>query len=254
MAKDNLTGQMENFVLAFMRIGVASDAYREAYDCSRMKNTTVNRMAHALLHLPKVAARIAQLRQAAEKEVVFGIAEVMREWVDLATADPNKLMKLRRVNCRRCNGVNHEYQWKDRLEFAKAQAERMDANAARKRQKLNPLPPVEDAGGYGFHPAAEPHPGCPECRGEGHLDEFVFDTDKLTGKERKLFAGFKRTKDGLQVLTRDQDAALANLAKAMGMFVERTQVLEPGAKANIPAVPLNQNDASQVYRKWVADS
>lgn len=45
----------------------ASDAYRAAYNATKMKPATVHRTAHEVLHTPNVAARIAELqREAAE--------------------------------------------------------------------------------------------------------------------------------------------------------------------------------------------
>jgi hypothetical protein len=62
----NLTLKQQRFTLEYFRNGGnASDAYRQAYDCSNMLPSTVNRNAFDLLHNPKIAARIAYLEQQA---------------------------------------------------------------------------------------------------------------------------------------------------------------------------------------------
>ena len=50
----------------------------------------------------------------------------------------------------------------------------------------------------------------------------------MKGNSRKLFAGIKKTKDGIEIKTRDQSEALANIAKFLGMNVERKELSGPG--------------------------
>jgi hypothetical protein len=84
------------------------------------------------------------------------------------------------------------------------------------------------AGGFGWRHNGEPHGGCPECAGEGIEDIFFRDTESLTGPERKLIAGIERTKDGLKVKLRDQDAIRMAIAKYLGMLVDRQEISIPG--------------------------
>lgn len=57
-----LTGKQEKFAQAFVETGDASEAYRQAYDTSKMNPASVNRKAHdCKLHV-KISARVAQLR------------------------------------------------------------------------------------------------------------------------------------------------------------------------------------------------
>lgn len=58
-----LMPKQESFCLKYLETGNASEAYRFAYDASRMKPTTVNRTAKELLDNPKIAARLAELRK-----------------------------------------------------------------------------------------------------------------------------------------------------------------------------------------------
>lgn len=59
----NLTAKQEAFCLAYLETGNASEAYRRTYNAKRMKPETVNRTAKELLDNPKIAARLAELRE-----------------------------------------------------------------------------------------------------------------------------------------------------------------------------------------------
>lgn len=61
MATGKLTIKQEAFALAYIETGNASEAYRRAYDATRMKPETVNRVAFEALGNPKIAARIEGL-------------------------------------------------------------------------------------------------------------------------------------------------------------------------------------------------
>jgi phage terminase small subunit len=58
-----LTPKQEAFCLAYIETSNASEAYRQAYDCQRMKPETVSRNAKALLDNNKIATRLAEIRQ-----------------------------------------------------------------------------------------------------------------------------------------------------------------------------------------------
>jgi phage terminase small subunit len=77
---------------------------------------------------------------------------------------------------------------------------------------------------------ADPHPECPECGGHGIETPLIADTRKLKPSGRRLYAGVQKTKDGLKVIMRDQDAALSNLSSYLGMKVERREISGPGGK------------------------
>lgn len=57
-----LTQKQERFCLAFVEGSNATRAYRQAYDCERMKNTTVNRNAKREMDKSKIRARILDLQ------------------------------------------------------------------------------------------------------------------------------------------------------------------------------------------------
>ena len=57
-----LTQKQENFCLAYIESGNASDAYRKAYKTDRMKPATINRKATELMAHGMITARLEELR------------------------------------------------------------------------------------------------------------------------------------------------------------------------------------------------
>lgn len=57
-----LTANMEAFCVEFARTGNATESYRKAYDCTKMKPATISRNAKALQENPKITARLSVLR------------------------------------------------------------------------------------------------------------------------------------------------------------------------------------------------
>lgn len=60
-----LTQKQENFCLAYIETGNASEAYRRAYSTGKMKPDTINENACRLLKSSKIAARIGEVRKPA---------------------------------------------------------------------------------------------------------------------------------------------------------------------------------------------
>ena len=57
-----LTIKQEKFANLYIELGNASEAYRQSYNCQKMKDETVNRNAKILLDDNKIATRIDELR------------------------------------------------------------------------------------------------------------------------------------------------------------------------------------------------
>ena len=70
-----LTPQQEAFCLALVKLGNASAAYREAYPKQQMNPNSLAVNASRLQALPKVALRLAGLRQEARKHAGITLAE-----------------------------------------------------------------------------------------------------------------------------------------------------------------------------------
>lgn len=229
------------------------EAYRRAGYSTACKPVTQQRLAWEISRRPHVAARVAELRAAAAAPVLADATAVLREWVTIATADPGELTRVRRYCCRYCYGEGSRYQWVDGDEFAAAVAVVVELNATRKRQ--SDLPSI--AGGFGYDRTESPNPDCAKCGGDGEFDVYIADTDSLSPAARKLFAGVKLTRNGVEVQMRSQDGALTNIAKYLGMLAERHRV---GGDPDNPtpigtyAIPegVDPREASLLYQQIIA--
>lgn len=183
-----------------------------------------------LIQKPEIIERIEERKAELAAAASLTPEWIIEQWKRLATGNPEDLAKVRRVNCRHCYGYGGEYQWTE-IEYRRA----LDA-------AINAGKPAPDgAGGFDFDRKAPPNPECQECAGEGIEYVFVQDTDKVRKNSRGLFAGVKQTKDGIEIKLRDQDAALANLAKYLGMSVDRKELSGPGGKP-IPMATVTAKD------------
>jgi phage terminase small subunit len=66
-ASKELTPKQERAALKFIECGDKSEAYRSAYNTSKMKPETINRAAFELFENPKMAARIKELQAIHQK-------------------------------------------------------------------------------------------------------------------------------------------------------------------------------------------
>jgi len=82
MKSNNLTIKQEAFCQAYIRLGDKSAAYREAYNTSKMKDSTVNSKACLLSEKGNVGARIKELQskvaKIAEKKFEITSTEMLR--------------------------------------------------------------------------------------------------------------------------------------------------------------------------------
>lgn len=247
MKKRKISKQEAEFARKYVECGKPGESYKFAFSCKNLTNAQISQRASQIKNLKRVKELIDKLQNKLSSDSEFGIAQVIEIWKDIATADPNELMSNLRRCCRHCYGRGHHYQWKDKDEFAHTFAAWMSLKPGKGGEK--PPMPV-DTGGYGFNFTFRPHPECSECKGEGHLDTFFADTRTLSRKGRRLFAGIKQTQNGMQVMTRDQDAALTNLAKFFGMFTEKLQVTGDGGGPLLSAtvaLPVDPAEAANLY-------
>ncbi|TGC25838.1 hypothetical protein CQJ27_09050 [Escherichia sp. E1130] len=176
---------------------------RNKYEAYRKAGYTGgDRNARMLYRKPTVARAINQGIEQLTEQAILNAQDILRHWHEIAIADPGEISQMRRVCCRYCWGFDNHYQWIDESEYDKAAAKA--ANDSK--------PPPDQSGGFGFVANDDPNPDCPKCAGEGIEDVFLADTRDLVGPARRLMAGVKKTKFGIEVMTRDQDAALKNLA------------------------------------------
>lgn len=84
-----LTPKQEQFAKAIALEGMSySDAYRSAYDTSKMTDKTVNEKASLLKDQDKIRARIKELRDEVDSPLIMS-AQKRKEWLTEVINDPN---------------------------------------------------------------------------------------------------------------------------------------------------------------------
>ncbi len=74
-----LTQKQENFCLAYIETGNASEAYRSAYNAENMKSETIHVKACELLKKGNVAVRVDELRTKAIKRNEITVDDLVKE-------------------------------------------------------------------------------------------------------------------------------------------------------------------------------
>lgn len=90
MAKE-LTIKQEKFCMKYLECGNASEAYRYAYDCSKMGNNAIWNSASLLLDNPKVAQRIAYLKTHLAEAAGISALRIIREHAKIAFSDGTRI-------------------------------------------------------------------------------------------------------------------------------------------------------------------
>lgn len=75
----SLTPKQENFCLAYLETGNASEAYRRAYDAAEMSDGVVWKEASKLLDNPKVAVRLTELREPIMQRHAITVDDLLAE-------------------------------------------------------------------------------------------------------------------------------------------------------------------------------
>jgi phage terminase small subunit len=218
-----LTAKQEMFVQWIIKGKSQREAYKLAgYKTDSMTDKTMDEAASRIFRNSKVSARYEEIHnrllKESEDESIITAKDVLKRWREIAFADPNELIHHRRVCCRYCFGIDHEYQWVDEQEYQNAvEYAIISAQKAEKEPNI----PIED-GGYGFDETIRPHPKCPKCKGEGYGQIHATDTRDLSPQAKALYAGVKQTVTGFEIKMQDQGKALENIAKHLGMFKDTT--------------------------------
>lgn len=212
----SLTPRQRRFAERYAEILNGAKAAEQAGYSRRSAKETAARL---LTNANVLAAVREQKKRLAEASFADAV-HVIRELAAIAFADANDLMQVRRESCRHCHGFTHAYQWTDDAEFSQAMArfERETAIMPEDQRNAAEGERPDSISGFGFDPSRVPHASCPRCRGDGAERTWIADTTRLTGSGSRLYAGFKETRDGVQIITRDQDHALELLGKHLGMF------------------------------------
>jgi phage terminase small subunit len=210
-------------------------AYRSAYPTDGASNSTSYRRAREVLQRPHVMAAVQLLRDQANAETLIRATDLMRDLVDIVSANPNDIVSIERNNCRHCHGANHGAQWIDAGELARAmdafikQQKLWDSTPVKKRGKMQQPKAPDASGGFGFVMKRDPAPDCPYCMGEGHAREVLRDTTRLSPQARKLYKGVRMTAAGPVIEMHDQMQARDMLIKMLGAYKDPKQVAPPSA-------------------------
>ncbi|WP_122333111.1 terminase small subunit [Parabacteroides sp. AF48-14] len=79
-----LTIKQENFCNYYVECGNASEAYRRAYSCDRMKPGIVNRKAKELMDNGKIAARVKELQNERKEQSDITKEKILSELSNIA--------------------------------------------------------------------------------------------------------------------------------------------------------------------------
>jgi phage terminase small subunit len=204
-----LTPKQQRFVDEYLvDLNATQAAIRAGYSAK-----TSEQMGYQLLQKTSVQKAVQEAQAKLSAALNITQEGVLKRLWSIATANPNDLVRYRRVNCRYCWGEDHYYQWTN-AEYYNAQAKAKDQS--------KPSPDCD--GGFGFDKTRPTHPDCPECKGEGVGCVHVSDTSRVEGDAAVLYAGVKETRDGIQVLMHDQLGALEKIARHLGMYIDRQEI------------------------------
>lgn len=238
-----MTPKQERFVLEYCKDLNATQAAIRAGYSAKTAATNIDK----LLKNTEINEAITETLQTVAKRAEITVEGVLQRWWDIANANPNDLIVNAIDCCRHCYGAAHAYQWTE-AEYSREVDKAIESGK----------PPPDGLGGFGFNPHLPPHPECPECFGDGVERISVADTRKLKGPAKLLYAGVKKTKDGIQVLMRDQDAALNMIARYLGMLVERKEISGPNGgpvpMATISASDLTDDQLASLIASDAAES
>ena len=219
-----LTPRQQRFVEEYLvDLNATQAAIRAGYSAK-----TATSQGERLLRNVEVSAAIQAAQKARSERTKVTVDQVLLRLWSIATADANELIEFRRTCCRNCHGAKHGYQ---RTAGEMVRDRKIYETTKAKRKPDEPiLAPFDELGGLGYDATRPPHPKCPECFGEGIGTAFPKDTRSLSAQARCLYAGVKVTKEGLEVKMHDQHSALVDVAKHLGMFVDRHEHTGPNGQ------------------------
>ena len=89
-----LTPKQERFANLYVELGNASEAYRGAYSCSRMKSTTINNKAYGLLKRGDIGARVKELQAEVKKRLDLSKDDAVKSLVQIFNANALDFVKV----------------------------------------------------------------------------------------------------------------------------------------------------------------
>ena len=101
-----MTPKQERFVQEYLiDLNATQAAIRAGYS-----EKTAEIIGFENLRKPNIAKLIEQSRSNLAKEAQIDAVQVLKQYQDIATCDPNEIVQARREACRYCWGKDHRYQ------------------------------------------------------------------------------------------------------------------------------------------------
>lgn len=237
VAETMLNARQHAFVIEFPKdFNGTQAAIRAGYDPE-----SASTQAFRLLANEEVYAAIEERKKDLAAAAGLSVEWVLRQWKEIAEADPAELIWMELRCCRHCYGINHQFQWTEfEYKNAVAAAAAHVCGAKCAEPCVKKIPPLPN-GGFGYDPKRAPVADCPQCHGDGEEKVSLADTRRLKGPARRLYAGIKTTQHGIEVKMRDQDAARDKIAQYLGMVITKGEVSGPGG-GPIPVANYNAGD------------
>lgn len=207
-----LTGMEGEFAESVAGGAKLIDAYLKAGYSDNPK--TAYAQASKMVRKHNISRAIRWLRDRRQRRLALTEQEIIHQLSSIASADPNRISQIRRVNCRYCWGDDHQYQWRDVDEYERACATALTESK----------PPPAFDGGIGFADSTIPNEDCPRCNGDGQMELFFAETSMLDGPERWLVTGVEETMSGLKVKMASPEAA----RKELLAYIKATRRVIPG--------------------------
>lgn len=197
-----LTPKQERFAQEFVTSGDATAAYRKVYDVTNMSPESIYGAAFRLK--AKLGIRIKEIQEMDAKSYSMSRTDVIKQWIQIATADVNDLLKIKVRSCPKCYS-----------------------------DKIKEIPNAD----------------CPHCAGNGVNHVQITDTTTLKGAARLLYAGAKQVGNRVEILLRNQDEALLNVAKALGIFDKPEEPPAPISPQILKDLPNDPIEIAKMYQK-----
>lgn len=107
-----LTPKQENFCLAYLETGNASEAYRRAYDAENMGVNALNREASLMLDNPKIAQRLSELTEKATTDAVMTKRRAMERLSLIAETNITDILEFDQREVQTDDGPVRETIWR----------------------------------------------------------------------------------------------------------------------------------------------
>ncbi|CAB3972282.1 terminase small subunit [Burkholderia aenigmatica] len=217
-----LQAKMQRFVDEYLvDLNATQAAIRAGY-----AERSAQEQASRLLARPDVANAVQEAKARRAARVEINQDRVVLELMNVVFADSNGLVEFRRTCCRYCYGKNYRFQrTAGEMERAKVEHRAFVIKSKQEGIKLTVAEQTfDEQGGIGYDPRKPPLEECPECFGEGFGDVFVKDTRNLPPELRSLYAGVKRTKEGIEVKTHDKQGFMQLLMRHAGMLNDKLKL------------------------------